>query len=340
VISEIWHNATYRTALDESLKAIKVDAARQKQNLTGKGVVWAVVDTGILGTHPGFGNRVKQRLDLSGKKKKNPDDIDGHGTHVAGIIGGYLDPKALAPYPNQQTDDAGNPVSPLSGVAPEIELVSLKVIEKDGDNNNTSPIVKALELIELGHVQVHGVNVSLQNDADENHWCSGDCPVCKLIGKISEQGIVVCAAAGNLDSLRTIVCPGRSSEAITVGACHKFDASTYGIHYKSAGGPTPDGRAKPDVVAPGVDILSYSIKFASSGPLYTQKTGTSMATAFVSGLCGLLVQDRLAAQRNSAGKTLKEILTKSAVDLHRMPELQGTGLISATDALAESRLVK
>jgi subtilisin family serine protease len=336
-ISEIWHNATYRPALDKSLTTIKVDQLRQHHPLKGNGVIWAVVDTGIKATHPGFGGRVvAPQHDLTGKN--NPDDANGHGTHVAGIIGGYLDAQSLQSYPpNQQVDEAGNAVSPLSGVAPEIQLVNLKVIEQADDNNNTNALEKALGLILSGSVQVDGVNLSLENDPKEEHWCSGDCPVCTRIKQITDKKIIVCAAAGNWERLRTIACPGRAEEAITVGACHKSDPPVYGIHYKSAGGPTPDGRAKPDVVAPGGDILSYCIKFSSKGPLYAQKTGTSMATPFVSGLCALLLEERRAAKKTSNCKLMKEILSTSAENLNRAYNLQGSGVINAVDALARSQ---
>jgi subtilisin family serine protease len=336
-ISEIWHNATYRPALDKSLTTIKVDQLRQHHQLKGNGVIWAVVDTGIKATHPGFGGRVvAPQHDLTGKN--NPDDANGHGTHVAGIVGGYLDAQSLQSYPpNQQVDEAGNAVSPLSGVAPEIQLVNLKVIEQEDDSNNTNALEKALGLILSGSVPVDGVNLSLENDPKEEHWCSGDCPVCTRIKQITDKKIIVCAAAGNWERLRTIACPGRAEEAITVGACHKSDPSVYGIHYKSAGGPTPDGRAKPDVVAPGGDILSYCIKFSSNGPLYAQKAGTSMATPFVSGLCALLLEERRAAKKTSDCKLMKEILSTSAENLNRAYNLQGSGLINAVDALARSQ---
>src|SRR5262249_4543631 len=124
VISEMWHNGTYRTALDASLTAIHVDTLRQHNNLTGKGVIWAVVDTGILTSHPGFGSRVVYQDDLTGNQ--HPDDEDGHGTHVAGIIGGYLDAQILQAYAGQEVDEDANPVSPLSGVASAIEFANLR----------------------------------------------------------------------------------------------------------------------------------------------------------------------------------------------------------------------
>jgi hypothetical protein len=342
LISEIWHNATYRTALDKSITTIKVDDLRRQHGLKGQGVVWAVVDTGIKATHPGFGGRViTSQYDLTKTNNipnNSPDDKDGHGTHVAGIIGGYLDAQLLGSYrSDQQLDGAGNAVPSLSGVAPEIQLVNLKVIEHDGDSNNTDALDKALGKILSGEVVVDGVNLSLQNDPNVQHWCSGDCPVCTRIKQITGKGIIVCAAAGNQERLRTIACPGRAEAAITVGACHKSDPFVYGVHYDSAGGPTPDGRPKPDVVAPGADILSYGIQFATGGSLYVQKTGTSMATPFVSGLCALLLEERRAAKKTSDGKLMKEILSRSAANLNRAATLQGSGLINAIDALADSQ---
>lgn len=338
MVSEIWHNASYRLALDVSIDTIGLNMVPQRHNLTGRGVVWAVVDSGICADHPGFGGRVIKKLDLT--NHNNPDDFDGHGTHVAGIIGGFLKSQDLEAYSRLGLDAYGNKVGPLSGVAPEIQLVNLKVINKQGDRNNTDAVVKALEAIESEEVHVDGVNISLENDVKEGHWCSGDCPVCALVRKITEKGIVVCAAAGNQTSLRKITCPGRSAEAITVGACHRSSPIVYGIHFNSAGGPTPDGRAKPDLVAPGVDILSYSVRYATAGTLYTQKTGTSMATAFVSGLCALMIQQRRAVNMSVGCETLKKILSESAISLGRSMHLQGWGLISAAYALFKSQLTR
>jgi subtilisin family serine protease len=335
MISEIWHNDTYRTALDSSLSTVRVNHLRGQHQLNGKGIIWAVVDTGIKATHPGFGARVVRQDDLTGNN--NPDDTDGHGTHVAGIIGGHLDAHIVQGYPYQQTDENGKHVSPISGVAPEVQLVSLKVIEKDGDSNNTDALEKALGLIASGAIVVHGVNLSLQNEPKEKHWCSGDCPVCKRIKEITGRNIIVCAAAGNRHGLRTICCPGRSERAITVGGCHKSEPLDFGIHSQSAGGPTPDGRQKPDVVAPGVDILSYGTQFTFGGSLYGRKTGTSMATAFVSGLCALLLEERREARRSSNCELMKTMLCNSAQTLQRDAALQGSGLINAVDALAESQ---
>jgi subtilisin family serine protease len=151
---------------------------------------------------------------------------------------------------------------------------------------------------------------------------------------------VVVAAAGNRgqavyltqtgreEGFRTlsITDPGNAEAVITVGSTHRDKPHTYGVSYFSSRGPTGDGRAKPDLLAPGEKILSTVLNGESE-----RMDGTSMAAPHVSGAAALL----MARHREMIGQPgrVKEILCKSAVDLGRERYFQGYGLVDVLRAL-------
>ena len=134
----------------------------------------------------------------------------------------------------------------------------------------------------------------------------------------------------------TINDPGNAELAITVGATHRDMPHIYGVSFFSSKGPTGDGRAKPDLVAPGENILSCAAgqKLAKAnvpedggGPraIYVEDSGTSMAAPHVSGVIAAF----LSVRREFIGQPdkVKEIFLKSATDLKRNPYFQGHGLV-------------
>jgi subtilisin family serine protease len=122
--------------------------------------------------------------------------------------------------------------------------------------------------------------------------------------------------------------PGNAEGVITVGSTHRQDPHTYGVSYFSSRGPTGDGRAKPDLVAPGEKI---------KGPVpageAAVKDGTSQATAHVSGVAAML----MARNRELIGQPsrVKQVLCATATDLGRERYFQGAGLVDALRALQE-----
>jgi subtilisin family serine protease len=159
--------------------------------------------------------------------------------------------------------------------------------------------------------------------------------------RVHNSGVVVVAAAGNdgradfsyrgglpREGYRTVSIsdPGNTQAVITVGSTHRIEPHAYGVSYFSSRGPTGDGRAKPDLVAPGEKI---------TGPVPGEKSarmdGTSMAAPHVSGAAALL----LARYRELIGnpERVKRVLCESATDLGRERDYQGNGMLDILRAL-------
>jgi len=120
--------------------------------------------------------------------------------------------------------------------------------------------------------------------------------------------------------------PGNAEKVITVGATHRDRPHTYGVSYFSSRGPTGDGRAKPDLVAPGERIIS-----AIPGVNLQSKDGTSQAAPHVSGACALLIarHPELMGQPDR----VKEILLETCTDLGRERSFQGAGIVDVLRAI-------
>lgn len=264
---------------------------------------------------------------------------NGHGTHVAGTIGGHMPPYALL-----DEEDAPVPDDPVIGMCPDINLIDLRVCDEDGGGDEFM-VLAALQFIDhLNSAQdrmlVHGANVSLQiRHLVRNYGC-GQTPVCKESDSLVASGVVVVAAAGNrgFNRLRTetgfvdtyswssITDPGNAEAVITVGATHRSRPHSFGVSYFSSRGPTGDGRQKPDLVAPGEKILA-----PYPGVMVQADNGTSMAAPHVSGAAALL----LSRYPEFIGQParIKEILCSTATDLGRRREFQGAGLVDVLRAM-------
>jgi subtilisin family serine protease len=255
--------------------------------------------------------------------------IQEHGTHVAGIIG------ADAPAQDPEA---------VRGLCPEIQLYDLRVLNESGYGDEFN-VMAALQFVRYLNRHkdtpvIHGVNVSLSLPVEVANYACGRTPVCDECDRLVGAGIVVVAAAGNdgyleyltgkgsCDNYRSISItdPGNADGVITVGATHRTQPHNYGVSYFSSRGPTGDGRAKPDLVAPGEKIES-----SVPGGGYKTMDGTSMAAPHVSGAAALL----LARHRELLGQPLriKQILCRTATDLGRERYFQGAGLVDVLRAL-------
>ena len=256
--------------LDIALPSVSGDAA-QAAGYTGRGVTIAVVDSGI-DPHPDFTRPTSRIVAWYDAVNHEPDPYDdhGHGTHVAGIAAG-----------NGYASDGK-----YRGVAPEAGIAAVKVAEADG-SAPMSQIIEGLQWVlenrEKYHIRV--VNLSLGSDPSEPYWND---PLCLAVEKLWRAGLVVAAAAGNDGPLPgSIDTPGNDPLIITVGAID--DRGTVArdddtVPDFSSRGPTNDGVPKPELYAPGVRITAPS---PPDG--YVERTGTSMATPFVSGAAALLL---------------------------------------------------
>jgi len=347
----IWRNARKHALISASTHTIQARPANLGYGADGKGVCWAVLDTGIRGDHPHFqkhGNIVAQwdcthrgapRQLERGSKEFDQLDGDGHGTHVAGIIAG---------------EGIVNDVT-FAGMAPRASLYGFKVLNDEGQGEDAW-IIKALDTVaglneQAGSLVVHGVNLSLGGGFDPSVFGCGHTPLCQELRRLWRQGVVVVLAAGNegyavLKSEAgdiqsnmdlSIGDPANLDEAIAVGSVHKSNPHTYGISYFSSRGPTADGRKKPDVVAPGEKIVSArhdwkGKKTPTVDDLYVEMSGTSMAAPHVAGLLAAF----LSLRREFVGypDRIKSLLLNGCVDLARDPYMQGAGLPNLIKMLA------
>ncbi|NLW22744.1 MAG: S8 family peptidase [Tissierellia bacterium] len=295
------------TQLDISVPTTKAQLPHQL-GYKGKGITIAVIDTGVAPhsdlTKPN--NRIIGFKDFI-NNKSTPYDDNGHGTHVAGII-------------------AGNGYSSrgkYTGIAPESNILAIKALDKNG-GGTTSNIVAALSYVLETREKYNTKILNLSFGSPANNSCSKD-PLCKAVKIADNSGLIVVAAAGNSGpNPKTILSPGISPNVITVGAVdHKrtVDPSDDTIANFSSRGPTREGLAKPDVVAPGVNINSLSnINLDGYRPL----SGTSMATPLVSGAVALLLNKH----GSLSSRDVKKKLMDSCIDLKEEKENQGAGLVN------------
>ena len=260
----IWLDEEVHTLLDVSVPLIQTPPV-WAEGFTGKGVVVGIVDTGIDHTHPDVAGRIKASKDFTGE-----GDIDnnGHGTHVAGIIGG--------------NGAASN--NKYRGVAYECSYVIAKVLRGNG-GGLMSDVIAGLEFCLDQGAQV--INLSLGGGSAND----GTDAVSVACDNAVDAGIVLCVAAGNSGpGAKTVGSPACARKVITIGATDKQD----GIANYSSRGPSADGRVKPDVCFPGSSITAARAKNTAMGiPLndfYTTASGTSMATPHAAGTCALLLQ--------------------------------------------------
>jgi serine protease AprX len=260
----------------------------------GQGVAVAVVDSGIAWnndlTDDQWGGRVIASVNYATGWEW--DDLNGHGTHVAGIIGGdgyFSDGKYL-------------------GVAPRVNLVDVKVLDDIG-RGYLSDVVAGLQWINDNRTyhNIRVVNVSLNTTSYQSYHQS---PLNAALEILWFNGLVVVVSAGNngIATPGTVYPPANDPFVITVGATDDKGTSSISddtMPFFSAYGTTPEGFAKPDLVAPGRNIVSLlasedsnlARNFADyrvadwAGYTYFRMSGTSAAAPMVSGAAALLLQD-------------------------------------------------
>lgn len=289
----------------------------------GDDVCVAILDTGIS-LHGDFLDRGENRRivafkDIINNRSELYDD-NGHGTHVAGIVGGT----------------GAMSKGRYCGVAPRCKFVIVKVLNYKGDGN-ISDVLAGLQWVidnqKKYNIKIVNISVGTSNreNADENSL------LVKGVDAVWDHGMVVVVAAGNNGpGPMSISTPGISRKVITVGSSDdsiKVELFGNKVTDYSGRGPTNACIKKPDIVAPGSNIVScnatknftrYRSPFLKNDyMLYAVKSGTSMATPIVSGAIALLLR----AYPEMTNKEVKLKLRSSAKDMGYGWEKQGWGLL-------------
>jgi len=271
--------------LDRSVPQIGGTVAHAR-GFTGTGVVVGVIDTGVDVSHPDLASQVIAAENFT-EDGGDAGDVVGHGTHVASIIAG--------------TGAASD--GQLTGVAPGARLVSARACVEGGCLD--SWIIAGMEwAVTEQHAQI--VNLSLGGPDTP-----GIDALEAAVDQLSAQfGTLFVIAAGNDFLDGTIETPGSADAALTVGAVDRDDQLA---SFSSRGPRVGDHAIKPDVTAPGVDIVAARASNvppigATVGTAYQALSGTSMAAPHVAGAAALVLQQHPAW----TGAQLKAQLMASA----------------------------
>jgi len=270
-----------------------------EQGLTGKGVRVAHLDTGVDGKHPALRTAIANfaEIDSFGQvvtPTPKPYDTDDHGTHTAGTI-------------------AGRPVGGKSvGVAPEADLVSAIVIE---GGNVIARLLGGMDWAVSQNVRVLSMSVGIPLSPPLAEFDP-------ILRNLRARNIFPVVAIGN-EGPGTSRAPANNTEPISVGA---IDQNKVVADFScSQQFNRTDNPTVPDLVAPGVDILS-----ASPDGGYQLKDGSSMATPHVAGLAALLFQ----AQPSATVDDVENAIFSSCVADGIPAERGNRGFPDAVRALA------
>lgn len=319
-VSRLSKDLAVRKTDEFTVGASFADVAHSQFGLTGAGVTVAVIDSGVreqTDLNAQSASRVLARVSFV--PGANPDDGNGHGTHVAGIIAG----------------DGTGSTGPgyfrtFHGIARQASLVSVRVLDAQGGgavSNVVAGIQWAVDNQSVYNIRV--INLSLGHDVGESYTTD---PLCRAVERAWQAGIVVVCAAGNTGRMQpvavpllnnegygtaygSIQSPGNSPRVITVGAMKPWGGGRTQdrIGTYSARGPSRLDRVlKPDLVAPGNRVISLNTPGAflpathstnqltgnefstnndpADSSKYFRLSGTSMAAPVVSGAVALMLQ--------------------------------------------------
>lgn len=246
--------------------------------LSGQGVRAYVIDTGVFQNHPEFQGRIEVGFDAVGDGNGS-NDCHGHGTHVAGTIGGKT-----------------------VGVAPGVQVVPVRVLNCFG-SGDTASIISGIEFV-INNAKSKGLpavaNLSLGGPID----AALDFAIERLV----DSGVITVVAAGNESSNACLVSPARTPKAITVGATTSIDNQSSFSNFGSC----------VDIYAPGSSIFSsfpigdFTIGRQSPSVVkrsgYGVISGTSMASPHVAGAAAQL----LSASKSATPATIASALVSGA----------------------------
>ena len=337
-------NSAYTGSPDYGWRTVGADLAGNVFALDGTGVGIALIDSGTNNSNDLKDAQGKNRLVYQTSLVPNSDASYhyGHGTHVSGILAG-----------NGSQSLAKNSTYWIRGIAPNANLISIKVLDDTGVGTDSTVIAGIQLAIQLkSQYNIRVINLSLGRPVASSYLMD---PLCQAVQKAWQAGIVVVVAAGNdgrgnsqnVGGYGTITAPGNSPYVITVGAMNTVGTASAAddkvASYSSKGPTAIDHIVKPDLMAPGNRILSinqggtyfdhtypqndvatevYSATNSNSGSAYFMLSGTSMAAPMVSGAAALMAQQNPSLTPDQIKARLMKTASKFA-----------PGFSTATDAV-------
>ncbi|MFE0648034.1 S8 family serine peptidase [Streptomyces sp. NPDC059534] len=301
--AKVWLDGRVKAAMAESNTQIGTPKAWEA-GLTGKGVKVAVLDTGADLAHPDLVGRIAETKSFI--EGQEVADRGGHGTHVTSTVGG---------------SGAGSD-GKEKGVAPGATLAVGKVLSDQGSGTE-SQIIAGMEWA-AKDIDAKIVSMSLGSSEPSD----GTDPMAQAVDTLSaETGALFVIAAGNSGYPGSIGSPGAADAALTVGAVDSADRAAY---FTSQGPRYGDQALKPDVSAPGVNILAARSQLVAGSGLYTSMSGTSMATPHVAGVAALLAEKH----PDWTGARLKDALMSSSKTLDAGSYELGAGRVDVAAAIS------
>ncbi|MEO9294467.1 MAG: S8 family peptidase, partial [Nitrososphaera sp.] len=270
--------------LDVSTRAIKARSSSlypgtaESLGLTGAGVTICIIDSGVDDSHESLQGKFVGGFNTLTDKAENPDDDNGHGTHVAAIALG-----------------SGGPSGTFRGVAPGARLVDVKALDSAG-SGTWMDLIQGVDFC-IANKDTLGIDI-ISMSMQSSLFSSGKDSASLEIDKAVDAGLAAVVCAGNYgNDANTISAPGAADKAITVGALDDMNTISRSddvvASYSSRGLRASDGDSdvldeyKPDVTAPGTDIISAQYNTQSG---YVGMSGCSMATPAVAGLAALMIE--------------------------------------------------
>lgn len=320
-LKTVFQNTHITMQMDTARKTVNANIV-QENGYTGKGIGIAILDTGISPNNDFLypKNRILAFKDFINNKSK-PYDDNGHGTHVAGIAGG----------------SGINSNGKYRGIAPDCNFIGVKVLNNKG-KGNASDVLAGLQWVmdnkEKYNIKIANLSIGTSNTSSND-------PLVKAVENMWDSGVIITIAAGNDGPKKhTISSPAISRKVITIGASDdNITANVWGnnlINF-SGRGPTLECIVKPDILAPGVNIiscLSNSVSKQSDEIVdknYFSLSGTSMSTPIVSGAIALLLEK----YKDLKPDDIKLMLKKCCKNLHLPKNQQGWGLLDVYKLLSQ-----
>ena len=292
---DIYPDYVVSSSLSEKTGAAAIHTA----GVTGQGIGVAVLDSGIsakfekgsylrINGQGALRNIVKYDAIKGQLVRDLDDDHNGHGSHIAGVI----------------ASSAKNRTGELKGIAPDVSLISVRVINKQGEGDYLDVIRGIGWVIENKDTfNIRVLNLSFGAQAEPQYWQD---PLNQAVMRAWNAGLVVVTSAGNLGpQAGNITAPGNVPDVITVGAYSDnntpFNLADDGVTSFSSHGPTSDNQVKPDLVSWGGQALGKSTLPLTSvnlkqldrieqGTSHLLVSGTSQAAAVISGTAALMLQ--------------------------------------------------